>query len=87
MQNLVQIPLLSNHLLSFKHQYKTNAPELSRHVWRCKDAGLTPTVSWKNVHHAPAYAIVDTAYANSVWKRNRVTNFNLELYQHSQQTF
>ena len=48
---------------------------------------IDSTVSWKNAHHAPAYTIVDTAYANPVWKRNTVTNFSLELCQHSQQTF
>ena len=44
-----------NHLQSFKQQHKASATELSKHIWRCKDAGLNPTVSWEIVRHAPAY--------------------------------
>ena len=44
-----------NHLQSLKHRHKASATELSKYIWRCKDAGLNPTVSWEIVRHAPAY--------------------------------
>ena len=44
-----------NHLQSFKYRHKASATELSKYIWRCKDAGLNPTVSWEINRHAPAY--------------------------------
>ena len=44
-----------NHLQSFKHRHKASATELSKYIWRCKDAGLNPSVSWEIDRHAPAY--------------------------------
>ena len=35
--------------------FEANVIELSKYIWRCKNAGLNPTVSWEIVRHAPAY--------------------------------
>ena len=59
-----------NHLQSFKHRHKANATELSKYIWRCKDAGLNPTVSWE-IFATPQPTIVETAYVNSAWKNTK----------------
>ena len=76
-----------NHLQSFKHRHKASATKLSKYIWKCKDAGLNPAVSWEIVRHAPAYnsgnrvcqlclqkkhQILLSNYANPFYKRSEV---------------
>ena len=35
-----------NHVQSFEHREKRNATELSKAVWRAKDAGVVPRIDW-----------------------------------------
>ena len=44
-----------NHVQSFRHRQKSNATELSKYVWSCRDAGYEPTIAWSIVCHAKPY--------------------------------
>ena len=44
-----------NHVQSFSHGQKSNATELSKYVWSCRDAGYEPTIAWSIVCHAKPY--------------------------------
>ena len=44
-----------NHVQSFRHRRKSNATELSKYVWSCRDAGYELTIAWSIVCHAKPY--------------------------------
>ena len=44
-----------NRVQSFKHRQKSNATELSKYLWSCRDAGYEPTIAWSIVCHAKPY--------------------------------
>ena len=44
-----------NHVQSFRHRQKSNATELSKYVWSCRDAGYELTNAWSIVCHAKPY--------------------------------
>ena len=44
-----------NHVQSFRNRQKTNATELSKYVWSCRDAGYEPTIAWSIACHAKPY--------------------------------
>ena len=45
----------ANHKASFTHQSKSNATELSNHIWRLKEKNLRYAITWKILCHAPPY--------------------------------
>ena len=44
-----------NHNQSFKYRHKNNSIELSKAVWRAKDAGKDPSIKWSFVAHSAPY--------------------------------
>ena len=45
----------NNHKQSFIHREKRNSTELSKELWRAKDAGLETSIKWSVVQVAPPY--------------------------------
>ena len=45
-----------NHNQSFKHPKKRHATELSKAVWKEKDRGLSPKITWQITKQASAYS-------------------------------
>ena len=45
-----------NHNQSFKHPKKRHATELSKAVWKEKDRGLSPKITWQITMQASAYS-------------------------------
>ena len=44
-----------NHTHTFRNRSKCKATKLSKFVWKCKDAGSTPSIHWKSVYRTPSY--------------------------------
>ena len=44
-----------NHNQSFKYRHKNNSIELSKAVWRAKDAGKDPSIKWSFTAHSAPY--------------------------------
>ena len=47
-----------NHKSSFKHQHRSKASELSKHIWRLKERGTTFTINWKIIEKVKAFSPV-----------------------------
>ena len=42
-------------IIIFYSHSNTDIKQAPKYIWRCKGAGLNPTVSWEIVRHAPVY--------------------------------
>ena len=46
---------LAGHTASFKHREKEAETQLSKHIWRQKDKGKDPSITWECLLTAPTY--------------------------------
>ena len=46
---------LQGHNTTFKHEKYRHSTSLSNYVWSLKDNGITPSLKWSIMKHAPAY--------------------------------
>ena len=44
-----------NHCVSFNNRNKSNATELSKSVWKFKDQGIDPIITWSIIRKAPPF--------------------------------
>ena len=44
-----------NHKSSFKHKSKESDTELSKHIWKLKEKGLSFTLEWKILDRAQSF--------------------------------
>ena len=59
----------TNHRNSFKDHKKKLSTELSKHVWKLKEANVNFQISWKILKHAASYNPVSERWNLCLWEK------------------
>jgi len=58
-----------NHTQSFRKKQLSNATDMAKYIWLCKDRGSIPETKWEILRNATSYTI-EPKHVSYDWRKN-----------------